>query len=47
MTREELGEDRGLWDELARRVATPTTGRPEEQPQPDAALRRRSSDPSR
>jgi hypothetical protein len=47
MTREELGEDRGLWDELARRVATPTTGRPEEQPQPDAAVRRRSSDPSR
>ena len=47
MTREELGEDRGLWDELARRVATPTTSRPEEQPQPDAALRRRSSDPSR
>jgi glycosyltransferase 2 family protein len=47
MTREELGEDRGLWDELARRVATPTAGRPEEQPQPDAAVRRRSSDPSR
>ena len=45
-TREELGEDRGLWDELARRVATPT-GRPEEQPQPDAAVRRRSSGPSR
>jgi undecaprenyl-diphosphatase len=47
MTREELGEDRGLWDELARRVVTPTAGRPEEQPQPDAAVRRRSSDPSR
>jgi membrane-associated phospholipid phosphatase len=46
-TREELGEDRGLWDGLARRVATPTAGRPEEQPQPDAAVRRRSSDPSR
>ena len=46
-TREELGEDRGLWDELARRVATPTAGRPEEQPQPDAAVRRRSSGPSR
>jgi glycosyltransferase 2 family protein len=46
-TREELGEDRGLWDELARRVATPTAGRPKEQPQPDAAVRRRSSGPSR
>ena len=47
MTREELGDAPGLWDELARRVATPTAGRPEEQPQPDAAVRRRSSGPSR
>jgi hypothetical protein len=42
MTREELGDDRGLWDELARRVAAPATA-----PQQDAAVRRRASDPSR
>jgi undecaprenyl-diphosphatase len=40
-TREELGDHHGLWDELARRVATPATG-----PQRDAPVRRRSSDPS-
>jgi hypothetical protein len=42
-TREELGDHRGLWDELARRVATQAPARP---PQ-DAAVRRRPSGPSR
>jgi hypothetical protein len=42
-TREELGDHRGLWDELARRVATPAAAGP---PQ-DATVRRRSSGPSR
>jgi glycosyltransferase 2 family protein len=41
-TREELGDHRGLWDELARRAATPATAPPQ-----DGVVRRRSSDPSR
>ena len=42
-TREELGDQPGLWDELARLVAaTPAGGG-----RRDAAVRRRSSDPSR
>jgi membrane-associated phospholipid phosphatase len=42
-TREELGDQRGLWDELARRVAAPAPAGPP----PDVAVRRRSSGPSR
>jgi membrane-associated phospholipid phosphatase len=42
-TREELGDHRGLWDELARRVAIPAAPGPP----PDATVRRRSSGPSR
>jgi hypothetical protein len=44
MTREELGDAPGLWDELARRVASPAAG-----PTADggAEVRRRSSGPSR
>jgi undecaprenyl-diphosphatase len=44
MTREELGDAPGLWDELARRVASPAA---EPAPDGDAQVRRRSSDPSR
>jgi membrane-associated phospholipid phosphatase len=40
-TREELSDHPGLWDDLARRVA------PEAAEEGDAAVRRRSSDPSR
>ena len=43
-TREELGEDRGLWDELARRVAAPAAVPAADG---DAEVRRRSSGPSR
>ena len=42
-TRQELGDNPDLWDQLARRVAAPA-------PEPadgDAAVRRRSSGPSR
>jgi membrane-associated phospholipid phosphatase len=42
-TREELRDHRGLWDELAGRVAAPAAAGP----RPDAAVRRRSSGPSR
>ena len=42
-TRDELSDHPGLWDGLARRVAP--DGEPERGP--DAAVRRRSSDPSR
>jgi glycosyltransferase 2 family protein len=41
MTREELGDLPGLWDDLARRVAGPAG------PPPTEAVRRRSSGPSR
>lgn len=41
---EELGDAPGLWDELARRVASPAA---EPAPDGDAQVRRRSSDPSR
>ena len=44
MPREELGDAPGLWDELARRVASPAA---EPAPDGDAQVRRRSSDPSR
>ena len=40
MTREEVGDHPELWDQLARRVAAPAG-------EGDAAVRRRSSDPSR
>jgi undecaprenyl-diphosphatase len=43
-TRQELQDAPGLWDELARRVAAPPS---EPAPDGDAAVRRRSSDPSR
>jgi membrane-associated phospholipid phosphatase len=43
-TREELGDAPGLWDELARRVASPAA---EPAGEGDAAVRRRSSGPSR
>ncbi|HEV2871971.1 MAG TPA: hypothetical protein VG409_11195, partial [Actinomycetota bacterium] len=42
-TREELGDAPGLWDRLARRVAAPA----EPAADGDAAVRRRSSGPSR
>jgi glycosyltransferase 2 family protein len=41
-TRDELADHPDLWDALARRVAPPVAGQPE-----DAAVRRRSSGPSR
>ena len=44
MAREELGDAPGLWDELARRVASTAA---EPAPDGDAQVRRRSSDPSR
>jgi hypothetical protein len=43
-TREELGDNPDLWDQLARRVAAPA---PEPAADGDAAVRRRSSGPSR
>jgi glycosyltransferase 2 family protein len=43
-TREELGDTPGLWDRLARRVAAPAS---EPAGEGDAAVRRRSSGPSR
>ncbi|HSK37088.1 MAG TPA: lipopolysaccharide kinase InaA family protein, partial [Actinomycetota bacterium] len=43
-TREELDDNPDLWDQLARRVAAPA---PEPAADGDAAVRRRSSDPSR
>ena len=43
-TREELDDTPGLWDQLARRVAAPA---PEPAAEGDAAVRRRSSGPSR
>jgi hypothetical protein len=42
-TREELSDRPGLWDDLARRVAPEATAGDRD----DAAVRRRSSDPSR
>jgi hypothetical protein len=45
MTRQELEDTPGLWDELARLVAAPATEEPTADG--DADVRRRSSDPSR
>jgi glycosyltransferase 2 family protein len=48
MTREELSDHPGLWDTLARRVAPEEPEqRNERKAGEDAAVRRRSSDPSR